>query len=155
MRIVTALLLVVLASLPAGAGAELPASPSLTPPTRIALDRLLARAGYPEVGWNSISITLTASLGMEPRPVRVAYRHRYGHLPLAWARSTRSGRCMAVTLVAWYASGARRPIELRGVYCPEAGFRWRASSQSMRSFRQGEPGPRMPPPSRDLLEMGG
>jgi hypothetical protein len=155
MRIIPASLLLVLSALPAGASAELPLSPSLTAQTREGLNRLLARAGYPEVSWSSIEISLYRTLGLEGRPSRIAYRHNYAHLPLAWARSVRSGRCMAVTLVAWYANRAHRPVELRGLYCRQTGYRWRAVSQQLRTFRAGEPAPRMPPPGPGLAEVGG
>jgi hypothetical protein len=155
MQIVRPLILLALLSLPVPASAELPLMPALTAQTREGLDRLLARAGYPEVGWSSIEISLFRTLGLDGQPRRIAYRHNYAHLPLARARSVRSGRCMAVTLVAWYENRAHRPIELRGLYCQREGYLWRAVSQRLRTFRAGEPAPRMPPPGPGLSEVSG
>ena len=152
MRIAPAAALLLM--LPVPAAAELPMTRQLDARTSAGIERLLRQSGYPEVSWNSIRIALIGALAAFPEKRRVAYRMRHAHLPQAEVRSSRSGRCQAIVLTAWFANRSHPPLRLRGRYCERANWVWTAMSQQLSLLPGNGPLPTLPAPGPGVAEMG-
>jgi hypothetical protein len=140
-----------LLALQAPANGLKPLTPRLTAETRAELLAMLARAGFPEVGRNSVLIAIGGALGLEPRDNTYRYDEPHAHLPRVEAHAAPAGEgCAVVRLRAAYAPpAAEMRVRLDGTYCLVGAGEWRAKEQALVSEPAGGPSPGSVPHAPD------
>lgn len=112
------------------AHAMTPLSPRLTTESAKELVARLTELGFPQVGHNSVLISLAEVLGFKAESRTFDYHQPYPHLPQVQVSATADAAgCAVVALHATYQQPRPGGVRLQAIYCLSGEGQWQAKQQ--------------------------
>lgn len=113
-----------------GGHAMTPLSPRLTSESAKELVARLTELGFPQVGHNSVLISLAEVLGFKAESRTFDYHQPYPHLPRVQVSATADAAgCAVVALHATYQQPQPGGVQLQAIYCLSGVGQWQARQQ--------------------------